>query len=288
MVSDDRPIFVISDLHLGDGGPRDNFAVGDREQEFDRFLEYVERENVQLAINGDFFEFWQINLGNILATRKPLLDRLACLQPVYIPGNHDLAFEPLIGANWLNHPFFERMTRPFQVKLGGQVFRFCHGHEVDPFNKNPHPGWGHMLAIFAGIFEEKNESPILSNDETVEETLESFGTSLLQFWNWAVRKFKVAGKGKSVSPKDELTPAQNPSRLQQHLDQMRANRGEEGYDIAIVGHTHRPGRFEDWYCNSGSWTDDTNDFLRIDLDGRIQVLKWVGDHPEQNDVVITP
>ena len=27
------PIYAISDLHMGDGGPRDNFAYGDREKQ---------------------------------------------------------------------------------------------------------------------------------------------------------------------------------------------------------------------------------------------------------------
>ena len=35
----DGPIFVVSDLHLGDNGPRDNFAVGNRPQQFNRFLD---------------------------------------------------------------------------------------------------------------------------------------------------------------------------------------------------------------------------------------------------------
>ena len=37
-------IFVISDLHIGDGGPRDNFACGDCRDQLIAFLDYVETQ----------------------------------------------------------------------------------------------------------------------------------------------------------------------------------------------------------------------------------------------------
>ena len=54
----DKPIFVVSDLHLGDKGPRDNFHAPiirddkcfDREKQFYLFLEHVEKSNGELSI----------------------------------------------------------------------------------------------------------------------------------------------------------------------------------------------------------------------------------------------
>ena len=36
------PTFVVSDLHLADKGPRDNFAYQGREERFYNFLKFVE------------------------------------------------------------------------------------------------------------------------------------------------------------------------------------------------------------------------------------------------------
>lgn len=38
---DNHSIFVISDLHMGDGGARDNFALNNREEQLGLFLDYV-------------------------------------------------------------------------------------------------------------------------------------------------------------------------------------------------------------------------------------------------------
>ena len=35
------PIYAISDLHMGDGGARDNFPLDDRERQLNLFLDYV-------------------------------------------------------------------------------------------------------------------------------------------------------------------------------------------------------------------------------------------------------
>ena len=46
------------------------------------------------------------------------------------------------------------------------------------------------------------------------------------------------------------------------------------YDVAIVGHTHKAGQFENWYFNSGSWTGKTNNYLRIQPDGEVRAFDW--------------
>jgi len=179
------------------------------------------------------------------------------------------------------------MQGPLDRTIGGKKFRFMHGHEIDEFNRGDSPSWGRMLTIFAGIFEEKNGSPMLPDGQPVEEVLEGFGEYLLRFWNWLANKLKksVTG-GASPSPKGELTPAQNPDRVDEMLLKYWADKLAMGYDVAVVGHTHQPGCIGGWYFNSGGWVGMTNDFIRIDPNGTAQVFGWANGEAVPNNSVI--
>ena len=107
------PVFVISDLHIGDGSPKDNLRQNQRETLLDGFLDYVEREEGQLVIVGDLFELLRYPAEKILEARRPLLDRLARMESLYVPGNHDEAALELADADRPAHPFFERASAAF-------------------------------------------------------------------------------------------------------------------------------------------------------------------------------
>ena len=282
----DRDIFVISDLHIGDGGPRDNFAVGDRKDYFLSFLDYVRTENGELIIVGDLLEFWQASFSRVIVNNLDLLNKLAELKPTYVLGNHDTDLKGFMDTNILNHPLFEYMSEPFTRQIGNKTFKFMHGHEIDPFNSGENPSWGRMLAIFAGIFEEKNGSPISPSGESVEESLSYIGQALIRLWNWLINKLKKVSEGNTPNPKDEFTPAQNPDRAKEMLAKYAADRDNDGYDIAIVGHTHQPGRIDDWYYNSGSWATTNNNFIRITPDGKVRIFDWKEDNATENNTVL--
>lgn len=279
VMSENRDIFVISDLHMGDSGPRDNFAVGDKEQQLNLFLDFVEKEKGELVIVGDLFEFWQMSLGNVLVKRWSLINRLADMAAMYVVGNHDIDLEALIGKNVLAHGFFKRMSTRFVREIAGKKFMFMHGHEVDPYNKGDTPGWGRIAAIFAGICEDFNRSPILETGETVEGWLLQRFKPLIKAWNriaWLLKRLWnwIRGKFIFVSDKRKLTPSQNEKLAQEMLHRYKQDKQKQGYDVAIVGHTHKVGRFEDWYFNSGCWVKEMNNFLRISPDGQVQVFDW--------------
>ena len=80
-------------LHMGDGGARDNFPLGDREKQLNLFLDYVGSQQGELIILGDLFDFWQMNLSKIVMKHMPLLDRLAAMNATYVVGNHDADFD---------------------------------------------------------------------------------------------------------------------------------------------------------------------------------------------------
>ncbi|HON91197.1 MAG TPA: hypothetical protein PKZ07_06505 [Sedimentisphaerales bacterium] len=73
---------------MGDRSPKDNLRQGNRETMFDQFLAYVADQRGQLVLLGDVFELLRYPLDNIVARRRDLLDRLARMDTVYVPGNH--------------------------------------------------------------------------------------------------------------------------------------------------------------------------------------------------------
>src|SRR5262249_39638594 len=198
----------------------------------------------------------------------------ARLELILVPGNHYVDLLHSVGAALFKHPFFDRMRRPFVRELGGKTFRFFHGHETDPFNAGDDPGFGRMLAIFAGVFEDENGSPFLTSGEGVEDVLEQFGESMLTIWKYALATMKDPAAHGEISPSAALTPVQSPNRLNEHVAGVRADLDKGGYDVTVLGHTHKPGRIGDWYFNSGSWTGHLNSFLRISPEGEVRFLDW--------------
>jgi UDP-2,3-diacylglucosamine pyrophosphatase LpxH/uncharacterized membrane protein HdeD (DUF308 family) len=273
--SGDGDIFVISDLHIGDGGRRDNFEAGRKTPQLRAFLDHVGSERGELFILGDLFELWQMNLSLMITRRLELLDHLARLKATFVPGNHDVDLAHFVGTDFLNHPFFRHMRAPFVREFGGRRFRFFHGHETDPFNSGDDPSFGRMLSIFGGVFEDQNGSPLLRTGEGVEDVLEQFGESMLLIWQCAMATMQThTGQERGHVPQTALTPAQNPGRLGEHINGVRADLERSHYDVAVLGHTHKPGRIGDWYFNSGSWAGPGNPFLRISPDGHVRYLDW--------------
>ena len=202
-MANNYPIFVISDLHMGDGGARDNFPLNNREKELGSFLDYVASQQGELIVLGDLFEFWQMNLSKIVMRRMPLLDRLAAMKATYVVGNHDADLEGFVGTRFLSHPLFQRMSGPFERQIGGKRFKFMHGHEVDPFNKGDEPGKGRIFCIVAGQFEDRNKSPVYPNGHYVEDDLEKIGEGLLGPWTVLASKIgrlcRLGGMGMAAS-----------------------------------------------------------------------------------------
>ena len=271
----DRPIFVVSDLHMGDGGPRDNFSVDNKISQFKQFLRFVEKEDGQLYLLGDLFEFWQSNIGTVLKKRIEFIDRFAEMKAVYVVGNHDGDFEDLIGTGLLNHPFFDNMTGAFEKTIGTKKFKFMHGHELDPINQDGTPRWGRILAILCGIIEDRKGSPLLSAGGAMERNLLRLGRSFMWLYNYSINFFeKSPSHERARSVAESLTPAQDPQRTRGILSLYQKDKMGDGYDMLVTGHTHRGGLYQDWYCNSGCWVGLRNQFLRIDPDGKIHYCEW--------------
>jgi UDP-2,3-diacylglucosamine pyrophosphatase LpxH len=289
-MDDARTIYVVSDLHMGDGGPRDNFAFDNKAQQFSLFLDFVEANNGELFVLGDLFEFWQANISRAIMERMSFLDRMAKMQARYVIGNHDEDFEELVGTGFLKHPFFEQMSGPFTRTIGGKVFQFMHGHELDPFNRDGTPGWGRIMAILAGIIEDRKGSPLLSAGGVTEKSLLRLSRGFMWMWNVSVNRLEKS-QTRQMPPGFEefLTPAQSPEKVKGILALYQKDRLRRGYDVLVAGHTHKADSRGGWYYNSGCWVGLRNHFLRIEPDASVFVCEWkngletVIDGPEEKE-----
>lgn len=263
------PIYCVSDLHLGDGGPRDNFAHMNSRQratEFDSFLDFVEEHKGQLLILGDLFELWQSNMSKVLTARMALLDRLAAMGAIYVLGNHDadlLYFMgPRGGLDWLAHPFFRTMRQCHVATVAGRKFRFVHGHDADPFCAGDAPGLGRITAIYTGLKEDRNGSPLKDKYPTVE-------ARTLRRLEWPINFVRrLLGL---------------PDRVQQMNRGLCRLMEKCGDDVLVAGHTHLAGKIAGWSVyNCGTWAEQTCSFVVVNQTASVGVFDWVDHKPVPN------
>jgi len=168
-----RVTLIVSDLHMGDGGPGDDF-VDDRHQ----FATFVRAQaatpegrggQIELIVNGDFLEMVQVfpeaykgdpsvawcsetesieKLARILKGHPAVFDALAEFQALgnqvtLFPGNHDVdLYWPAIQAKLGEHvPGIRIENEIVYARYGGRL-RISHGHllrSIDPANGFEHP-----------------------------------------------------------------------------------------------------------------------------------------------------
>lgn len=264
-----RPIYCVSDLHLGDGGPRDNFAYmsgGKRQAEFESFLDFVEERNGKLLILGDLFEMWQSNVSKVVTHRKSLLDRLAKMGAIYILGNHD-ADLLYFTDGWLTHPFFQTMCLTYSELVDGRRFYFTHGHETDDYCSGEVPGLGRITAIYTGLKEDRNGSPLRKKYPTVE-------ARTLRRLEWPINFIRrLCGL---------------PDRVQQMNRGLCKLIDSIDCDVLVSGHTHLAGKIAGWWVyNTGTWAEQTCSFVSINQFGAIGVFDWIDGKGVPNKRMLT-
>ncbi len=250
--------FVISDLHLCDKGPRDNFAFRG-EARFHRFLDYVREEVGRLYVIGDLFDWWQCNLSRSVCAYKDLTSRLTYagdIGAIWVTGNHDNALNDFLamGITNLAGSAVPRMVRPFEETIGGRRFAFLHGHEADNYCSDVNPGIGEITAIISALLEDKNKCPV-RHGHLVEDSFISALEAPLNLWRHLTLQADRRGE---------------------MLDNVEKYRKEKQADVVVSGHTHEPGRIGDYHYNCGCWCRDCDTFVRIEDSGAVQILAWDG------------
>jgi len=250
------PTYCVSDLHLCDRGPRDNFSVGEREQRFHRFLDFVESNRGRLLILGDLFDWWQVPVGAAIMAYRPLLDRLADMAATWVVGNHDNALAPLIGTELMpDHRLLKTARHPFEEITGGRKIAYLHGHEADPYCCDLNPGTGEITAIISGMLEDRNKGPF-RNQHAVEDEFVGTLEGALTLWR-------------------RLTFQHG--RQEEMVDGVEKYRQNHEAAVVVYGHTHAPGYIGDYHFNTGSWAREHNTFVSISDDGMVSVWEWLPD-----------
>lgn len=277
-----NPIYCVGCLHMGAGGPRDNFAAAGKESDFVAWLDMVQDTAGRLVLGGDVLELWQENLSKVICHRMPFLDRFGAMNAQYILGNHECDLLHFVGTHLLNHSLFRRMTT--EITLPGAIYRepeyaladdrerrrywtpvrydIRHGHEADPACSGDSPGLGRITALYTALREDRNHGPLLrplfGRYRTVENRSLGWMEWLADAWSW------LRGE-----PGREI--AINRAFRAMRREAQSATTEEV---VFLRGHTHSPGRSGTWLYNWGSWAEQRRSYVRIDEHGP-RVLDWV-------------
>jgi len=279
----ENPIFVVSDLHMGDGSRKDNLSCTFQEGMFHRFLDYVHRHDGELIINGDLLELWRFQLSNVLEERWKLLQRLTELKVTYILGNHDAELDLLTEYDANYHPFFDRIEEPFIRTIHGRRFKFMHGHEADPFNGIGLRTLCDVLEPLDGKLNLGFNREIVFSDVFYRKLI-GIGEMGKHTWFWLSRF--GTGLLEDLGFIDADREVKRCLRTRKLLSAYYEHRNDGLYDVAIAGHTHKAGRCSHWYFNSGSWMRGQRNFLQILPDGSVDVCHWEKDGPVSDHTII--
>jgi UDP-2,3-diacylglucosamine pyrophosphatase LpxH len=272
--TDHRKLFVISDVHIGDGSCKDNLMKHDKGGLLLRFLDEVERQNGALMICGDFLELWAYPWVAIVHRWHKLLDRLADMDVIYVTGNHDELHNPSFSDCRSAHRFFNAIRHPFVKTIGGRRFKFMHGHEVDPLISHRFTAAAPVLRFLAGTLEFKSDTCLITSD-AVSDFLMEAGEQWLRIWHTLTRQVNRAYLQLGLS--DSMTRLKTPLRTRNMLARFYDQQLSGDYDITITGHTHNAGFYGTWYYNCGCWTRQTPNYMVIDPDGRVEIRNWTAE-----------
>ncbi len=275
-IAADRPVYFISDLHLGDGSRSDIFMRKDRA--LLDLLARVRDDGARLVIVGDAIDFHQAwSLTNVLRAHGPLLRALSELADktgvIYIYGNHDVDIA-------LFHELF-RWDVCSTLRIGGDIV-VQHGHQFDPFIGPELRSSAFMTRIHHAL-----EHVV----GWVRMPLHEFYTPANRVVYWTMHKlwlyvrarnklFRRIGlarfgkatedwinywvRSESGDPMSMLWPAVEGAR-------------KAGASTLVCGHAHMPGVLDVEgvrYVNTGSWTFGHAQYAMFDGD-RFSVRDWL-------------
>lgn len=273
----DRKLFMVSDLHLGDGTRCSDLFRGS-DEDFIRFCDHVASEGQGLVIAGDAFDLDQCpDPYRIVHAHRPVihaLRRLACKVPVLLlPGNHDPAIPDDI---------MPEVARSPRILAEGRLL-VEHGHLFD--DHTPPGRFTEITSRVHRVIEKFSRTRI-------DVPLEKFDNTPNRVVHWAVyRGGLLVGKAAEVvgrlgwdGPRRAVShvvdywnrsAAGDPNGLVE-----KAVRSIEGglYQAIVLGHSHEPGLIPvgtGFYANLGSWTAGDATFGEWDgKRNRMRVLDW--------------
>ncbi len=257
-ISDQRRLWFVSDLHIGDATPCDVFFGKDRH--LTALVRRVEKEGATLVIVGDAIDFHQAwTFARVLAAHQDLFQSLSGLarqnRLYYVVGNHDYEI------NLFQQMLHFRVCDELHV---GDRMRVVHGWQYDPHLKDA-IGHGHGWSTTVHHLIERYLRTWL------RIPLGEFYTLGNRSMFWTAHKIALAANVWAAGMA-RLGFPRSADALNRYLDYWaQGNLGDSmgmfrpvlahletgPWQYIVAGHSHMPGivrRGERAYVNTGSWT----------------------------------
>lgn len=276
-LADDRPVWFVSDIHLGNGSHSDIFMGKDRH--LLELLDAVRESGARLVVVGDAIDFQQSwNFTRIVEAHGRLLRALSDLADsngvFYVTGNHDddirvyrdiLRFE-VCSRLWIGDGISVQHGHEFDPVIGPDLARSHRAtrmhhwaeHKFHTFFRLPlgdFYNWGNRIGIWAGY----------------------------QMW----RAVRVRNRGLRAIGLNDV--ADRSEQVYTHW--IRSEAGDpvgmtrpalrwarqQGVHTVVCGHSHMPANLVHQgvrYCNTGSWTFAWAQYLRYE-GGEFSVKDWI-------------
>ncbi|MEZ4219705.1 MAG: UDP-2,3-diacylglucosamine diphosphatase [Polyangiaceae bacterium] len=220
-------IAVISDLHLGSGGPAD--AFGHDDAEFGKFLRFLETNFERIVLLGDVWETLTgrdygnpgAELDRARSHHREIAGRLALPKYRYLHGNHDL----VAGTRGVRDEWV--------AEADGVRLLFTHGHQNDLIVK--HARFVSEFGVWLGGWIRRlGLAPVYALFRHLDGMRGGASTDALRctFQRWAVHEAR-----------------------------------RRDVDVVVTGHTHIAARAEHGdrlFLNSGSCAGGNYSFLSLD------------------------
>ena len=283
-------VYVISDLHLGDGTPSDTFMAKDKA--LLALIDRINAEGATLVVAGDAIDFAQgWTFARILRAHGKVLRALSEMadrgRMIYIYGNHD--------HNLQLFQYVLRFPVVAGVEVGDKVL-IQHGYEYD-WLIGPDLRQSELNTVVHHLVERWLGEWIRPPLDHHYNLTNRFSFWLIHKIVWMTRAWHTARR--------LLGDTQAGVRSEQELTYwMRSQLGDPGdvcrpalralatgpHDVLICGHSHLPGVVTldsgRRYANTGSWTFKASTYLRWD-GASLSLKEWLGDR-EHDDRLYLP
>ena len=264
-VSDDRRIYFVSDIHLGDGSHADIFQKKD--EAFLAFLDHVEQQADALVIVGDALDFDQAwYFERILRAHRDVLTRLTNLadsmRVVYVYGNHDP--DIVLFRDFLHFELCDK------VVVDGHLLA-VHGYEYDTYvgeNFESSTFWARIWMLYESVFKTWVRLPLREHYTLSNRVAHYLFFHVARATRWMRSLGPRIGRpdlGRSLEDTVAFwtrgclgDPMGLTRPVLQHLQ------ADPRWDTVVCGHSHIPGvvttEQNKQYVNLGSWSFNNSQY----------------------------
>jgi len=257
-------VWLLSDLHMGDGSPSDTFMGKDRE--LLAFLARARAEGAHLVVAGDIIDFHQAwSMSRVLRAHGKVIGELSRyaddLGVTYIWGNHDhdiSLFRDLLRFHVCS-----------SLELGDQVL-VQHGYEYDPWI-GPHLEASHLATQVHHLVER-------SLHTWIRLPLQNFYTKANRLSFWLTHKVALVlqAEARLLRRVGLHSRAHRAEAVLRYWAQNQLGDAAGMFEnictalttgphrFLVTGHSHLPGQVvlgpDRTYVNTGSWTFNSTSY----------------------------